>query len=290
MSVFEHDYRPYEGPTTPLWKRPLVLARYGLAEAWGSKITVGLAVLGLLPCVVDLVLMYLANNPVAKMLVLGGSKVLEINERFFLGVLETQCWFALLLAAWIAPRLVSFDLGDNALPILLSHPVSRFGYVLGKFIALTLSLSYVTWIPLLVLFVYQCYASPVPWAMGHLGIAFGLFVGAAVWVVLLSLIGLAVSSWVKWRVIATGAMFAVIFVPAGVGGIATAILRTKWGLLLNVPVVMSELWQRLVGAPNIFQGQMDLPNSAIVGVLISAGLVCVGVLNARIRAREVVRG
>src|SRR6185369_1937894 len=159
-------------------------------EAWGSKITVGLAVLGLLPCVVDLVLMYLANNPVAKMLVVGGSKVLEINERFFLGVLETQCWFALLLAAWIAPRLVSIDLGDNALPILLSHPVSRFGYVLGKFIALTLSLSYVTWIPCLVLFIYQCYASPQPWAMGHLGIAFGLFVGAAVWVVLLSLIGL----------------------------------------------------------------------------------------------------
>lgn len=290
MAVFEHDYRPYEGPTTPLWKRPLVLARYGLGEAWGSKITVGLAVLALLPCVVDLVLMYLADNPIAKMLVVGGSKVLEINERFFLGVLETQCWFALLLAAWIAPRLVSFDLGDNALPILLSHPVSRFGYVLGKFIALILSLSYVTWIPLLVLFMYQCYASPVPWAMAHLGIAFGLFAGAIVWIVVLSLIGLAVSSWVKWRVIATGAMFAVIFVPAGIGGIASAILRTKWGLLLNVPVVMSELWQRLIGAPDIFRGRVDLPNAAIVGVLVVASLACVAVLNARIRAREVVRG
>ena len=290
MSVFQHEYRPYEGPTTALWKRPLVLARYGLAEAWGSKITVGLAVLALLPCVVDLVLMYLADNPVAKMLVVGGSKVLEINERFFLGVMETQCWFALVLAAWVAPRLVSFDLGDNALPILLSHPVSRFGYVLGKFIALTLSLSYVTWIPLLVLFVYQSYASPVPWAMGHLGIAFGMFAGATVWIILLSLIGLAVSSWVKWRVIATGAMFAVIFVPAGIGGIASAILRTKWGLLLNVPVVMSELWQRLVGAPDIFRGKVDLPNAAIIGVLIAASLVCIAVLNARIRAREVVRG
>ena len=290
MSVFLHDYRPYEGPTTALWKRPLVLARYGLAEAWGSKITVGLAVLALLPCVVDLVLMYLADNPIAKMLVVGGSKVLEINERFFFGVLETQCWFALVLAAWIAPRLVSFDLGDNALPILLSHPVSRFGYVLGKFIALTLSLSYVTWIPLLMLFVYQCYASPVPWALEHLGIAFGLFAGAVVWIVVLSLIGLAVSSWVKWRVIATGAMFAVIFVPAGIGGIASAILRTKWGLLLNVPVVMSELWQRLIGAPDVFRGKVDLPNSAIVGVLTAASLLCVAVLNARIRAREVVRG
>lgn len=290
MSVFQHEYRPYEGPTTPLWSRPLVLARYGLNEAWGSKITVGLAVLALLPCVVDLVLMYLANNPVAKMLVVGGSKVLEVNEKFFFGVLETQCWFALVLAAWIAPRLVSFDLGDNALPILLSHPVSRFGYVLGKFIALTLSLSYVTWIPLLMLFLYQCYASPVPWTMGHLGIAFGMFVGAAVWIIVLSLIGLAVAAWVKWRVIATGAMFAVIFVPAGIGGIASAILRTKWGLLLNVPVVMSELWQRLVGAPDVFRGRVDLPTPAIVSVLLTAGLLCVAVLNARIRAREVVRG
>src|SRR3569833_2628098 len=104
MSVFQNDYRPYVGPTTALWKRPLVLARYGLAEAWGSKITVGLAVLALLPCVVDLVLMYLADYPVAKMLVVGGSKVLEINARFFLGVLETQCWFALGRAAGGAPR------------------------------------------------------------------------------------------------------------------------------------------------------------------------------------------
>lgn len=291
MSVFQHDYRPYEGPTTALWKRPLVLARYGLAEAWGSKITVGLAVLALLPCIVDLVLMYLADNPLAKMLVMrGNNSVLEINEKFFLSILETQCWFGLVLAAWIAPRLVSFDLGDNALPILLSHPVSRFGYVLGKFIALSLSLSYVTWVPLLVLFVYQCYASPTPWAMGHLGIAFGIFAGAVVWIVVLSMVCLAVSSWVKWRVIATGAIFAVVFVPAGVGGMVSAILRTKWGMLLNVPVVMSELWQRLVGAPDLFKGRLDLPTPAIVGVLIAASLLCVAVLNARIRAREVVRG
>lgn len=289
MSVFQHDYRPYEGPTTALWKRPLVLARYGLAEAWGSKITVGLAVLALLPCVVELVLMYLADNPLARMLVMRGNPALEVNGRFFLVMLEIQSWFALVLAAWIAPRLVSFDLGDNALPILLSHPVSRFGYVTGKFIALTLSLSYVTWIPLLMLFVYQCYASPVPWAAGHLGIAFGLFVGSLAWVIVLSLVGLAVAAWVKWRVIATGAMFAVIFVPAGIGGIASAILRTKWGLLLNVPVVMSEIWMRLLGVP-LGNPRLWLPSVALGAVLVVAGAMCVFVLNARIRAREVVRG
>jgi hypothetical protein len=104
------------------------------------------------------------------------------------------------------------------------------------------------------------------------------------------MVGLAVSAWVKWRVIATGAMFAVIFVPAGVGGIASAILRTKWGLLLNLPVVMYELWQRMLGAPSFVNPRMELPTSAMATVLVVACLLCVAVLNARIRAREVVRG
>ena len=247
--------------------------------------------LSLLPCLVELVIIYIADNPIARALIMrGGDSVLAINERFFLNVLETQCWFALVLAAWIAPRLVSFDLGDNALPILLSHPVSRFGYVLGKFLALVLSLSYVTWIPCLVLFVYQCYASPQPWGMAHLSLGVGIFVASAIWIVLLSMVGLAVSAWVKWRVIATGAIFAVVFVPAGVGGIASAILRTKWGLLLNLPVVMSELWQRILGAPPFMNPRMELPTFAMAMVLVVACLLCVAVLNARIRAREVVRG
>lgn len=290
MSVFLHDYRPYTGPTTSLWKRPLVLARYGMAEAWASKITVILFIVALIPCVVDMVLMYVADNPVAKLLVMRGNPVLVINEKFFLNVLETQCWFGLVLAAWIAPRMISFDLGDNALPILLSHPISRFSYVLGKFIALAWSLSYVTWIPVVILFGYQCYASPVPWAADHLGMLLGIIVGAVLWIIWLSLVGLAVSAWVKWRVIATGAIFAVVFVPAGVGGIASAILRTRWGLLLNVPVILTEMLQRLLGAPPIAEGRFDLPNSAIAAVLLLAIMGCVAVLNARIRGREVVRG
>lgn len=290
MSVFLHEYRPYSGRTTPLWSRPLVLARYGMAEAWSSKITVGLFVLSLLPCLVEMVMIYVADNPVARMLIARGSSVLAINEKFFLSVLETQCWFALVLASWVAPRLLSFDLGDSALPILLSHPISRFGYLVGKFVAVFVTLSYITVIPCLILFAYQGYASPQPWMMAHLRVAFGLVVGSVLWIALLSLVGLAVSSWVKWRVIATGAIFAVVFVPAGVGGIAMAILRTKWGLLLNVPVIMTELWMRLLGVPPFVDPRLWLPSGAIITVLIVAGLMCVAVLNTRIRAREVVRG
>jgi hypothetical protein len=126
--------------------------------------------------------------------------------------------------------------------------------------------------------------------MAHMPMAFGLFVGSVLWIMLLTMVGLAVSSWVKWRMIATGAIFAVVFVPAGVGGIASAILRTRFGLLLNIPVMMTEIWQRLLGAPSFANPRLELSNASMAFTLVLVLALCVAVLNARIRAREVVRG
>jgi ABC-type transport system involved in multi-copper enzyme maturation permease subunit len=291
LSVYKHEYRAYSGRVTPLWSRVGVLARYGYGEAWSSRITVGLFTLSMLPVVVYLIVIYLANNPLARSLIMrGSSSALAINASFFLKVLASQCWLALVLTAWIAPRLVSFDLSDNALPILLSHPISRFGYVLGKFIALFSFLSMVTWIPCLLLFAYQGYTSEQPWMAANLQVAGGLLIGSVIWIVLLSFLGLALSSWVKWRVVATGIIFAAVFVPAGVGGVVSAILRTKWGFLLNLPFMMSQLWQRLLGAPDFMRFERDIPTGAIAAMLLLICCVCVAMLNARIRAREVVRG
>src|ERR1700677_4819707 len=146
MAVYKRNYTAYTGPVTPVGTRVLVLARYAFEEAWSSKITVGLFIFCLVPCLVSLLLIYLADNPLARALIGGhGRETLTIGAAFFLKVLQTQSWLALVLASWIAPRLITFDLADNALPILLSHPISRFGYVFGKFIALFGSLSLITW-------------------------------------------------------------------------------------------------------------------------------------------------
>jgi ABC-type transport system involved in multi-copper enzyme maturation permease subunit len=291
LSVYKHEYRAYTGEVTPLWSRVAVLVRYGFAEAWSSRITVGLVTLSMLPVIVFLIAIYLANNPLARALIMrGNSSALAINALFFLRVLAVQSWLALVVTAWIAPRLVSFDLSDNALPILLSHPISRFGYLLGKFITLFSFLSLVTWIPCLLLFAYQGYSSEQPWIAANLQVGWGLFAGSVIWISLLSILGLAFSSWVKWRVVATGIIFAAVLVPAGVGGVVSAILRTKWGLLLNLPVMMAELCQRLLGAPAFGRSDLQLPTTAIAASLAIASVVCAAMLNARIRAREVVRG
>ncbi len=292
MSVYKHNYRAYTGKVTPLWSRVVVLARYGLQEIWSSKITIGLVTLSLLPSIVFLIIMYVSNNPVARMLITRGraEQGLPINGDFFLVILEIQCWFALVITAWIAPRLITFDLADNALPILLSHPISRVGYVVGKFAALFGSLALVTWVPCMLLFVYQSYSSAPGWTSANLQIAWGLLLGAGLWIGLLTFLGLALSTWVKWRAVATGIIIAAVFVPAGVGGIITGILSTRWGFLLNVPVAMTELWGRLLGAHESLGPDLSLPSSAIVTMLVLVSLVCVAMLNARIRAREVVRG
>jgi ABC-type transport system involved in multi-copper enzyme maturation permease subunit len=292
MSVYKHSYRAYTGEITPLWSRVIVLARYAFAEAWSSKITVALFTLSLLPTIVFLVLIYVDNNPLVRALIMKRSQDgFVIDARYFLGILETQAWIALAITAWVAPRLISFDLSDSALPILLSHPISRFGYAFGKFIALFASLSAVTWVPCLLLFAYQGYSSPQPWTVANLQIASGLFLGSIIWIAFLSILGLALSSWVKWRIVATGIIFAAIFVPAGVGGVMSAILRTKWGFLLNIPYMMSLLWRRLLGAPDLsIFGAASLPTASIFAMLSLACVACLAMLNARIRAREVVRG
>jgi ABC-type transport system involved in multi-copper enzyme maturation permease subunit len=291
MSVYKHEYRAYSGAVTPPWTRILVVARYGFAEAWSSKITVGLFILCFLPPLFALFGIYLANNPLARaLLARGGPRVAGIDADFFLGVLQVQSWFALVLASWIAPRLITFDLADNALPILLSHPISRVGYIFGKLLALFAALSVVTWIPGLLLFAYQGYSSEPPWAGSHLRIAGGLFLGEFLWITLLSILGLALSSLVKWRGVATAMIFAAVLVPAGIGAIISGVLRTKWGFLLNLPFMMSLLWQRLLGVDSSFFSQVTLANGAIVTMLVLVCLLCAAILNARIRAREVVRG
>jgi hypothetical protein len=110
MSVYKHHYRAYTGKVTPEWTRLFVLMRYGYAEAWSSKITVGIFTLCMLPCIVSLIGIYLANNPMARVL-LGnqGPRVLAVDASFFLNVLEVQSWLALVLTSWIAPRLITFD-------------------------------------------------------------------------------------------------------------------------------------------------------------------------------------
>jgi ABC-type transport system involved in multi-copper enzyme maturation permease subunit len=294
VSVFKRSYRRYSGPIASDRFRLGVLMRYGAADLWGSRITNVLFVLCMVPALISMAVIYIMNNDVVRLLLSGqngsGPKI-AMDERFFFAIMQGQCWPALILIAWIGPKLIAGDLANDALPILLSHPISRTEYVLAKLAVLVGFLSVVTWVPMSLLFGFQSYVSAVPWAGEHLHILLGMFVGSLIWIILLSLISLSVASWVKWRIVATGLLFATVFVPAGVGTVFNAVMRTHWGNLINIPDTMETLWIRMlqVNVP-AFYTRAGLPTTALLISLFVMCVLCVGALNARIRAREVVRG
>lgn len=287
MAVYKRNYRSYSGPVTPMRSRWLVIARHSLAEAFGSRISVVLFVICLVPALLSAVVIYVANSDTARLLLnMRGPAMVLIDNRFFFRLLELQGWLALFLTAWVGPAMVSPDLTNGALPLFLSRPLSRAEYVAGKLLVLAILLSSVTWAPCVLLFGIQAQLAR-NWFMPNLYIVGGVLIGACVWIAVLSLLSLAVSAWVRWRIVATGLMVALVFIPAGFGAVVSAVLRTKWGFVLNVPYMVTLLWSRLLRAPILQDG---LPVSAAwISILAVCGL-CLLLLNKRIQARQVVRG
>jgi ABC-type transport system involved in multi-copper enzyme maturation permease subunit len=288
MAVYNRNYKTYSGPLTGIRRRWLVITRFSLDEVFASRVSTVLFVMCLVPALLSAVVIYVVNSDTARLLLnMRPDALFAIDNKFFFKMLEIQGWLALFLTAWVGPVMVSPDLTNNALPLFLSRPVSRAEYVLGKVLVLVVILSAVTWVPLLLLFVIQAQVSRTPWLAANLYIAPGMVVGALLWIAVLALIALAVSAFVRWRIVATGLMVAVVLIPAGFAAVVSAVLQTRWGLLFNAPYVMTVIWMDLLRVPFRFEA---LPVAAAWMTPLVVCVACVFLLNFRIQARQVVRG
>ncbi len=298
MAVYKRNYRAYAGPASPPKWRWLAITRFGLGEIFSQRHMLASFVFCLMPPLLAAFAIYTANSDTVRALLnLRGAPPLPINSKFFLGVMEIQGWLALFVAAWIGPSLISPDLANNALPLYLSRPLSRTRYIAGKLMILGLLLSAITWAPMFLLVGVQAATGPARWLSSNLYLVPGILIGALVWIAVLSLLTLAISAWVKWRVVAIGLVLAVIFIPSGFGAVIAEVLRTKWGLVLNIPYVITRVWIQLlqVSASNTrLNGRPVTPNEvpALAAWIVLAAVCAFSVLllSRRIQARQVVRG
>src|SRR5688500_6801899 len=134
------------------------------------------------------------------------------------------------------------DLRDNALPLYLSRPLTRFEYVLGKAAALATVGSLVTWIPGLLLIALQVSLTGFRWLAAHWWMPIAIFAGSWVAIALFSLVCLAIASVVRRKAAAEGAVVAFFFVLPLVGQVITASLRFEWGSYLELPAILEALW------------------------------------------------
>src|SRR5437773_3847810 len=234
MAVYKRRYNPYAGSLTPEWSRFFVLTRYAFADLFKARFFIVLLVLSLVPILFFAGYIFIANNKTVQLLMqVRSADLFSVEAQYFVVITMVQTQAAFLLNCWVGPVLIAGDLTNGALPLFLSRPFSRADYVLGKFTVLGLLLSGVTWVPGLLLFSLQAGLARNGWIWSHLWMVVPIVLCSAIWILMLSLISLAVSAWVKLRIVATGVIFISFFIPAGLGEMFNAIMSTYWGRLLN---------------------------------------------------------
>jgi ABC-2 type transport system permease protein len=309
MAVYEHLYGAYEGASQSAWSRFLVIPRYAVREVFKSKLLTTIFILCFIYPLIATILVYLRHNVNAvALLQINISELLPIDASFFQTFLEVQGGFAFILTVLVAPPLISRDLSNNALPLYLCRPLSRTEYVLGKMAVVGFLLSLVTWVPGLLIFFFQASLAGLGWLWENLWMVWAIFFGFTVWIVLLSLLALAISSLVKWRVVASGALLGLFFVPSAVGEIVNALFLTRVGHLISLWATMNSIWQGLFG---IFERQTGAIRGTVTNpiydkqffdiVLLEPPLwaswlvvalvcgVCVWLLTRKVRAYEVIK-
>jgi ABC-type transport system involved in multi-copper enzyme maturation permease subunit len=294
MAVYKRRYNPYTGSLTPEWSRFFVLTRHAFADLFKSRFFVLLLVLSLVPIVFFAGYIFIANNKTVQLLIqLRSADLFSVETQYFITIMIAQTQAAFLLNCWVGPVLIAGDLTNGALPLFLSRPFSRADYILGKLAVLGLLLSAVTWVPCLLLFSLQAGLAKDGWIWSHLWMVVPIVLCSAIWILMLSLISLAVSAWVKLRIVATGVIFISFFIPAGLGEMFNSIMGTYWGRLLNFSYLFRLILAKGFRERRGLLGTLawnEIPVPAAWGVLIFVCLLSLVILNTRLRAREAVRG
>ncbi len=298
MAVYKRTYKPYEGSLTPGWSRFLVPARYALGTLYQSRLLLMFTVLCYVFPILVATLVYLRHNFSAiELLGVSPRNLLAVDGNLFAGILSIQGFLAMLMTSYAGPGLISPDLSNNALPLYLCRPISRTEYVIGKMVVLFLPLSAITWIPALLIWGLEALLEGNGWASDHLDLMTGSFIGSWLWILFLSLVAMALSAWVRWRLLASGLQFGIFFIAAAFSTIVNEVLETQLGHLVNPGFLIGFLWAKLLpirpmnsilgGLFNIRRGD-EVPVWAAWTMFSIMCLACIWLLNRRLRAREVV--
>lgn len=292
MAVYQHTYQQYSGPATPLWSRFLIIPRYAYKSVFQSKLFTGLFAICFAPLLVMTILIYLKHN--ISVLEAFNARVsdigFDVNGFFFRIFTSLQTSLGFLLTVIVGPTLISRDLANNALPLYLCRPLTRAEYVLGKMSVVMILLSLITWVPLLLLFLFQAYLEGGGWLWDSLYIARAVFVISWTWIILLALLSTALSAWLKWRIAASGALFAVFVIPTPITIIVNEMFRSYMGTLLHPGFLMNMLMDKLFRMENtVAPDWMVPPTWSMWAALLTLALSCAGLLFLKVRAYEVVK-
>ena len=306
MAVYEQTYKRYAGKLTPEWSRFLIIPRHAYEAIFSYKLFTAFFVICFLPSLIEAIFIYLHHNVTALTIMEATVRdLIPIDNSFFRFFTYVQGIFAFFLALLIGPPLVARDLRNNALPLYLCRPFSRTEYVMGKMSVILILLSAITWVPQLLLFLFQSYLQGFAWFKANLWIASAIFIGNLVWILLLALLTQTISALVKWRVVASGVLLGLFIIPSAFAEIVNFIFQTRWGSLLSLSALMVSvtnglfgLFERTTGTIAVRDFDDNVIREIILiepplwcswGALFIVCAICLALLSWKVKAYEVVK-
>jgi len=285
MAIYKRGYERYQGPLTSHWTRVLVLPRFAWRRLFQQRLVLILLIASFIWPLLCGLFIYLSNRLDLLQSLPGDLKsMLDINGSFFLVFMNVQAVFSVLLAALAGPGLIAPDLANNALPLYFSRPLTRVDYVAARMTTLVGLLSLVTWLPGVLLFWMQAGMAGWTWFTKNWYLGAGIFCGFGAWILVVSLVALACSAYVKWRIVAGGLVLGFFFLLTGVAQMVNLVLSVGWGSLLNPARSMYIIWSAMLGvSPPPGPGLWDCV-FMLAGMAVVLGLI----LERKLRAVEVI--
>jgi ABC-2 type transport system permease protein len=286
VAVYKRGYQRYAGPLTGRWAQFMVLPRYGWRRLYQQRLVILLTAAAYVWPLLCTGFIYLTNHvDLLQGLDPEFRSFIQVDGRFFSIFMYVQAGFAVFLAALTGPGLVAPDLTDNALPLYFARPLTRWSYALARLTVIIGMLSIVTWIPGLLLFLLQVSMAGGSWLVTNWTLGAGVVIGFLLWLLFLSLVAMASSAYVKWRIVAGAVSLAFFFILSGVAEMVDKIFRVTWGHAMDPAWAINRIWCTLLGVSPPEGPGAGESLVALIGLI----LLLVVVIERKLRPVEVVR-
>ena len=276
--IHDQGYRHYGGRREPYGRRWWVIARAGLMGRIRERRVIAVLLMSWVPFLVRAVQFYASAN-------YEGVAILAPTPDTFREFLGQQEIFIFIVSIVIGAGLIADDRRANALQIYLSKPLTRVEYILGKLMTLALVLTFITWLPAMLLLILQMlFAGSAKFLTEHLFLIPAITLVAAVQVFVSAFAMLALSSLSKSRRFVAMMYAGILFFTAAMYQALRQITTSSAWAVISPRDTMNVI------ADGIFriQGARAIPFPAAVIAVIALIALSIWILERRVRGVEVV--
>lgn len=281
--IYEQHYRRLDASIPLRAQRWIPIAREGLKALFARRAFLGLIAIAWLPVFVRLVQVYFTTRfPEAR-------RIVPVDDKLFFDFLGQQMPWLLLLSAYAGAGLIANDMRTGGLLLYLSRPLTLVDYIFGKVMILFVSLSMVTLVPGLVLFLgARSLAPDVLGAAIHL-LLIPKIVAFALLLILPPTGLVLVMSALARNARFAGLGFFFVFVGSTVAhAIAWRATRNAHAGLISIQATMRRVGEAIFGVKPT-RMTADLGPEWALAVLLLLVVGCFIILKTRVRAVEIVK-